>query len=164
MTQTQSDPIETVGAVLEGYARKGIFRGFSPASKNGGRVTFRTVWHRDRRFEWIVDPARGTVRVPIVLPDVPARSEMDCALKTYVKDRHSASRPEHRRIDPGKTEVKTYNRGGHATLTATVHDGDYEYAARKLVNLINEIYVDFLRDGRFYDYMIEAFNLDPDHP
>ena len=160
----QKNPAGIVGEVLEGYARKGIFRGFSPASNAGPRTTFRIVWHRDQRFECILDPKRRTLRVPVVLPDVPARSEMDRAFKEYVKDRHSESRPPHRRIDPAKTEIKPYNRANHATLTATVHDDDYEYAARKLVNLINEIYMDFLRDGRFYDYMIDTFNLDPDHP
>jgi hypothetical protein len=162
MKKQPPPPAETVGRVLEGYASKGIFRGFSPAT--AARASFRIVWHRDQRLECIVDPHRRTIRIPVVLPNVPARSEMDRALKAYVNERHNPARPEHRRIDSGKTEIKTYNRAGNATLTATVNDGDYEYAARKLINLINEIYVDFLRDGRFYDYMIETFNLDPDHP
>lgn len=164
MKKEHPSPAETVARVLEGYAQKGIFRGYSPATNNAGRATFRIVWHRDQRFECIVDPKRRTIRVPVVLPDVTARSEMDRAFKNYVKERHNSSRPDHRRIDPAKTEIKPYNRNGNATLTATVYGDNYEYAARKIVNLINEIYVDFLRDGRFYDYMIETFNLDPDHP
>ena len=37
-----------------------------------------------------------------------------------------------------------------------------EYAVRKLVHLINEIYLTFLTDGKYFDYLVETFNLDPD--
>lgn len=167
MTSVKRQKVEaaqSVGEILEGYARKGIFRRFSPVPCTGGRVAFRFIWHRDQIFECIVDPKRKTIRIPIVLPDVPARSQMDSAFKNYVKERHGTARPEHRRIDSAKTEVKAYNRSDQASVTANVKNGDYDYATRKLINLINEIYLDFLRDGLYYEYMIETFNLDPDHP
>jgi hypothetical protein len=34
---------------------------------------------------------------------------------------------------------------------------------QKLIGLVQEIYMGFLYDGRYYDYMIEVFDLDPDH-
>jgi len=60
--------------------------------------------------------------------------------------------------------LKPYNRGGTVALTVKALDGDVEYATRGLINLVHEIYLVFLMDGRNYDYMIETFDLDPDHP
>jgi hypothetical protein len=34
--------------------------------------------------------------------------------------------------------------------------------ARKLIRLVYEIFLTFLLDGRYYEYLVENFNLDPD--
>ena len=120
------------------------------------------LWHRDRVFELVLDEKRASMRIPFVLPDVAAGSAMYGELQDYVASRHSESLPEHRRIDIAKSRIRCSNRAGNASLTATALDGDYEYALRKLINLVHEIYLDFLLDGRYYEYMVETFNLDPD--
>jgi len=38
-------------------------------------------------------------------------------------------------------------------------DGDVEYA---LIHLVHETYMVFLYDGRYYSYLIDTFDLDPD--
>ena len=60
--------------------------------------------------------------------------------------------------------LKTYNRGGDVALTMTVLDADVDYAVNKLVALVNEIYLDFLSSGLYFDWLVETFELDPDHP
>jgi len=35
---------------------------------------------------------------------------------------------------------------------------------KKLVNLVNEIYQDFLSSGLYFEWMVETFELDPDNP
>jgi len=120
------------------------------------------LWHRDRFFELILDPPRKTLRFPVVLPEVPANSSMDREYKEFVKSRSDARLPEHRRIDPKKAVVKPLNRSGNVGLTVTVKRGDYEYATRKLIHLVHETFMVFLYDGRYYDYLIETFDLDPD--
>jgi hypothetical protein len=45
----------------------------------------------------------------------------------------------------------------------TVLDGDLDYAVNKLVSLVNEIYLDFLSSGLYFDWLVETFELDPDH-
>jgi hypothetical protein len=82
--------------------------------------------------------------------------------KEFVKSRQSESLPDHRRIHPKKATVRPSNRSGNVALTLTVKNGDYEYATRKLIHLVHEIYLVFLLEGH-YDYMIEVLNLDPDH-
>ena len=83
-------------------------------------------------------------------------------LKAFVRSRQADDLPEHRRVDAARLQTRTYSRGGNVLLVMKSLDGDSEYAARKLVHLVNEIYLSFLSEGQYLDYMIETFNLDPD--
>lgn len=148
--------------VLEEYARRGVFRGFSGAATGVGKAAFRMLWHRDRPFELAVDTRRRTLRVPVVLPDVAAKSAMQREYREFVRSRQWDELPAHRRIDPKKARVACANRNGAVGLTLRVEDGDYEYGARKLVGLVHETYLEWLMDGRYYEYLMEAFGLDPD--
>ena len=169
--------IDAVHAILEGYAERGVFRGFSrgPGSnrkgsnrKSGNRksssrkASFRLLWHRDRLFELILDLDRHTLRFPLVLPHVDAKSTMYQKLKEFLKSRQSEEMPQHRRIDTRKARVQSVNRGGNVAVILTIQDGDYEYGARKLVHLVHEIFLVFLVDGPYYESMVETFGLDPD--
>jgi len=149
-----------VAGALENYATRGVFRGFSrgPASKT--RASFKMLWHRGRMFEFILDARRKTLRIPVVLPEVSAEICED--LRQFAASRQSAGLPEHRRIDPSKAAVTCSHRGGNAGVTLAVRDGDYEYGVRKLIGLVHEVYMAFLYDGRYYDYMVKTFDLDPD--
>ena len=163
-TRTTSDAsaIEVVAETLEGYAKRGIFRGFSRGESKRGKVRFKMLWHRDRVFELHFDVTRGQLRFKQMLPNVPSDSPMYAEFKKFVKARQSEDLPEHRRIDKGKAEIKPYNRGEFVSLSLVVQDGDYEYGARKIVHLVNEVFLDFLYGGMYYDYMVENFDLDPD--
>jgi hypothetical protein len=155
--------IEAVAATLETYAQRGVFREFNPAGDvRQGQAVFRLLWHRDRVFEFVFDTRRNTMRFPLVLPNVPADSEMYRELKGFIKARHAAEFPDHRRIDSRKAHVVAYNRGGNVTLSLRVINGDDEYGARKLIHLVHEIFLTFLLDGRYYEYLVENFDLDPD--
>ncbi len=154
--------IETVAGVLENYAQRGIFRGFSQGPVSGGKTVFKMTWHRDRQFELILDVPKKTMRFPLVLPDVPAGSDMYRDFKAFVASRFSEELPEHRRIDIRKVDIKPASRSGSVSLSLVVIDGDFEYAARRLIHLVHEIFLVFLYDGKYYDYMVEAFDLDPD--
>lgn len=102
------------------------------------------------------------MRIPLVLPDVPAASPMYTALREFVKSRHSDELPDHRRIDSMKARVQASNRNGNVSLTITLSGDDYEYAARKLIHLVHEVFLTFLQDGSYYEYMVETFGLNPE--
>ena len=163
-TKTSADvsAIEVVAETLEGYANRGVFRGFSRGESKKGKVRFKMLWHRDRVFELHFDVKRSQLRFKRMLPNVPSDSPMYAEFKKFVKARQSEGLPEHRRIDKGKAEIKPYNRGEFVSLSLVVKDGDYEYGARKIVHLVNEVFLDFLYGGMYYDYMVENFDLDPD--
>lgn len=155
-------PVEQVARILEGYANRGVFRGFSRGPARAGKATYKMLWHRDRFFELVLDPVRNTMRFPVVLPEVPASSSMYREYKEFVESRFDKSLPEHRRIDPKKAVIKLSNRDGNVALTLTLKGGDYDYATRKLIHLVHETFMVFLYDGRYYDYLVDTFDLDPD--
>ena len=158
--QTQAK-IDQVAAALETYASRGVFRGFSRAATTATRGTFKILWHRDRTFDLIFDARKNTFRFASVLPDVPP--EMFSDLQEFIAIRQSGETIEHRRNDPEKLRIEIANRTGEVELTMTMLDSDLDYAVRKLIHLVHEIYLVFLHDGKYYDYLITTFNLDPDY-
>lgn len=120
------------------------------------------VWHYDRPFDLLLDAPKKTLRFPALLPGIPARSPMYGALQSFVKERQSPELPEHRRVDPAKARLSLANQKGAVSLTVTVKNGDFEYAARKIIQVVHEIFLIFLVDGPYYDYMVEHLGLDPD--
>ncbi len=155
--------VEAVRALLEDYAQRGVFRGFCAGGARRGKAAFRMIWHRNRPFELIVDSEQGELRFANILPNVPADSAMYRDLKKYVKQRHHDALPEHRRIDQAKAQVRTYNRQGNVSLVLKLTGDDFEYGTRKLVHLVQEIFLDFLVEGTCLEYTVETFELDPDH-
>jgi hypothetical protein len=162
VSKTVTSQIELVAETLEGYARRGVFKGFSRGPVGQGKARFRIAWHRDRIFELVFDSKRLALSFAAVLPNVPADSTIYRELKQFIKSRHSTDLPEHRRIDLVRAQVRAVNRGGNVSLTLQVLDGDCEYGTRRLVHLVHEVFLTFLVDGHF-EYMVETFDLDPDH-
>lgn len=165
MTQ-RPDPIATVGAILQSYADRAVFRGFSGAlpvpGGRGKKAAFKILWHRNRTLDFLVDTAKGTLHIPLVLPQVPARSEMYRKFKAFIAERCSKVMLPHRRIDPKKARVTCANKGGNVSVKLTVRGGDYEYGTQKMIHLIHEVFLTFLQE--YFDYQVEVFELDPDRP
>lgn len=161
--ESTASSVDLVADLLEEYARRGVFRGFGRGDTAKGKTKFKMVWHYERLFELVFDASKGTLRIPLVLPKVEAKSAMHREFKSFLKAFRSEALPEHRRVDPDKVEIKSFNRGGNISLTAKVKNGDFEYAARKLIHVVHEIFLVFLYDGRNYEYLIETFDIDPDH-
>jgi hypothetical protein len=72
--------------------------------------------------------------------------------------------PAHRRLDPEALQARLRNVGGELQLTVVSRAGDPLLAARKLLHLVNEMYLGFLAAPACYDWIVEAFDLDPDNP
>lgn len=153
-----------VGELLQEYAGRGVFSGFSQHQSRGGNGEYRLRWHRGQLFHLAWNDARQTLRVGCVVPAVPAGSAMYRELKAWLRARQDETLPDHRRCDRSKLGLRTYNRAGEVALTLRVLDGDIDYAVRRLVALMNEIYLDFLASGLYYEWQLETFNLDPDRP
>lgn len=162
-TRSVRSRTDRIAEILEEYARRGVFRGFSrDAAIHDGKCGFKLRWHHDRVFDLVFDARRNTLRFPLILPNVPVNSSMYHELKRYIEERHSAALPDHRRIDRRKAAVSANNRSGSVSLTMRLRSNDDEYGARKLIHLVHEIFLVFLQEGRFYDYLAETFDFDAD--
>jgi len=158
-----------VEEVLRHYAERGVLRGFSRVGSERGRVTFRLRWHHDRLFECVFDRRRRTLRLPALLPGVGQQGALVADLRAFVAERHAPDRLAHRRIDEERARVRVRRQGEDVGLVLEVLGGgggggtdDLEYGVRKLVHLVQEIFLDFLYQGPHYDYLVEAFDLDAD--
>ena len=147
-------PEARVGEILQGYADKAVFRGFSAAGP-----VYRILWHRNQLLELRLDTRRKALTFPALLPEVPASIYRE--LQRFLRVRTTKEVPEHRRIDPRRARLQCVRRkGGNVSLAITSRDGDYDYATRKLIHLVHEVFLLFLSDH--FDYQVEAFDLDPD--
>jgi hypothetical protein len=160
----RNSPASCIREVLQDYARRGVFRGFSADSAGADPGKFRLVWHGGRAYEVLFDPRRKTLTMPAVLTAVPSRSVMDRRYRQFVAGLSSQERPEHRRIDDSKANVRISNRKGAVTLTLTIKDDHYAYGVRKLINLANETIMVFLRDGPYQDYQAEVLGISLELP
>jgi hypothetical protein len=107
------------------------------------------------------DATGRTLSFVNLLPDVPAGSAMDRDLRRFVESRCDKSVVEHRRVDRRRLGVACVNRRGNVSIVFTLK-GDVQYGVRKAIHLVHEIVMDFLNDGRFVQYMVDHFNLDPE--
>jgi len=149
-----------VTETLETYAQRGVFRAFSCISRSKTEVRYRMQWHKDRFFDLTFDPARRALRFEAVLPKAPAHLYKD--FKHFVAERQSDQLPAHRRIDPQKVRISCSRKKGNISLLFRPKEGEVEYAVRKLIDLVHQVYQVFLRDGLYYEYMIETFEVDRD--
>jgi hypothetical protein len=123
-------------------------------------VYYRMQWHKDRFYDLLFDTGKGSLRFPVVLPKV--SREMYEAFKKFVASRQNDEMLEHRRIDPQKVRISCSLKNGNVSLLFTAKDKDFEYATKKLINLMHEVFMVFLRDGLYYEYLIETFDIDRD--
>lgn len=160
---TDLEAIEAVSAALDNYAQRGVFRGLSQGEKTRNGIVYRILWHHDRHFELTFDPRKKTLRFACVLPSVDPKSAMYRAFREFLKAARSSDLPEHRRIDEGRATLKPYNRTGTIALTLRVLDDDFEYGTQKLIHFVHDVYLTFLYDPLYTEYLVEIFHLDPDH-
>ena len=63
---------------------------------------------------------------------------------------------------PRKAMVTVRNRKRMVSLVVTLQNAHVEYGVRKAVNLVHELFVDFLRYPLYFPYLVEHCNLNPD--
>jgi hypothetical protein len=65
-------------------------------------------------------------------------------------------------MDARRATAKLKQDGGAVSVVFKFNDAHLEYGVRKAVNLIHELFVDFLRQPIYFHYMVEHFDLNPD--
>ena len=156
------DEAALVQAALEHYAQRGSFRSFSSTPRTASTIEFTFSWFRDVTFRLVFDRRRRTLTFVDMLPGIPPRSAMDRGLRAFVQRYTSTAVPEHRRVDPRRVVVSVVNRAGAESLIFAFRTKDVAYAVRKAVHLAHDILQDFLNDGRYVQYSVDYFNLNPE--
>jgi hypothetical protein len=153
-----------VGALIDDYVARGVFRAVAVPSATAGCENFRIVWFRNQAMDLAVDARRGRARLRDLLPPIAPRSKLDRELRAWLRSREAPDLPAHRRLDPAQFRTALRHAAGRMELVIASQGGDSALAVRKLLHLVNELYLDFLAAPQRYDWIVETFDLDPDHP
>jgi len=154
----QESAARVVARQLEVYARRGVFRSFSPIGVEDGKHTFRFVWLWNQPFSISLDEARRTLLFEDLLPRVPPRGELESAIKTFLEGFDSPDRPEHRRLDPRRATVRYTSRRGTGSLAFRIAAGDFEYGVQQAMNVVNELFLEFL-NMHHREYLVEHYQV-----
>ena len=158
----KSDELTAVRAALEHYASRGSFHSFSQVPGRGRKAEFHFTWFREVKFRVWFDPATRTLAFVDLLPGIASRSEMDGHFRAFILAHTDRTLPAHRRVDPRQVGVTVLNRRGALSLIFTFKTRDTALAVRKAVHLVHDVLQDYLNDGRYVQYNIDHFNLNPE--
>ena len=152
--------IAAVRQCLQGYADRGVFRGYTERPEKGGRLRFRFSWLAQDPYDLRYEADSGTLTFFNVLPNVGGRSSLARALRAFVADRSASSLPPHRRIDPKRAAAAAFVERGAMRLRVVAKREHHGYAANRVVNLMHEVYVHL---QRYYpEYLWENYGLSQD--
>lgn len=146
--------------MLQAYADRGVFRGFTATPLGRGRTAFAFQWLLGRPMRAVFDAGRGSLTFNALLPGLPRTAAPARELSAIVALRRSPRQPAHKRLDGRRARVTAHTRGGDWSLVVTVRGGNHEYAVRHALNLVNELFL-FLHESH-PDYLIERFGLSPE--
>ncbi len=138
LTKNQSG-FQEIRKVLQEYADRGIFRGFHE-KRTAGKSEFQFLWFGDKTMVLVYEDKNHLFVLKNWLPEVPSSSRMYSELKAFVRERFSLDLPEHRRIERNFADFKCSNKGGIVSFIFKVKKNQFQYGAKKLVNMIHEIY------------------------
>jgi hypothetical protein len=139
---------------LRHYADRGVFRGFRETSARG-QVDYHFTWLTRRTMHARADPRRMVLAFPALLPH--ATPTLAAEVKAIVSERSTTAVPEHKRIDARRARLAASVRKRDLSLTITIRGGNDEYAVKRSLNLVNDIFV-MLRE-RHPEYLIEHFGV-----
>ena len=78
-------------------------------------------------------------------------------LKSVVHERTTREVPVHKRVDARRARLRPEIRNGAFSIELTIRGANHEDAVRKLLNLVNELFL--LLHERYPDYLIARFGM-----
>lgn len=129
-------------AVIDRYINecttKGVFRQLKTTEAEGA-TNYRFGWlSRLQAFSLRYSHKDETLAFKNVFPDITA--EVELYLNNLLKRMTGDAVPAHRRIETDKVELALVNNDGSGDLVMKINGDNHEYAIRRLVNLVNEMY------------------------
>jgi hypothetical protein len=155
--ESDDDALSIVDDTLRTYASRGVFQNLQKAGSKKACVEFHFAWLYNQPFTLICDLQRKRLALIDLLPAVQRDSMMHKELKAFLKSRSNADLPDHRRVDPQRGSVTSRMRDSLVSIELILHDHEYEYGTRKLINIVHEVFL-FLSEY-WADYMWKNFRL-----
>ena len=106
------------------------------------------------------DSRRRVLAFETLFPGIAPASAPASGLAAIVRERTSPRLPPHKRLDGRRARVAGATRRGNWGLTVTVRGRNHEYAVRRALNLINELFL-FLHESH-PEYLVQHFGLSPE--
>lgn len=154
------DLVQAVKSELQAYADRGVFQNFGiNESATANKVEFRFNWLTQTPFQLHLNTGKSQLEIRDVLPAVPFRSEMDKAFRQFIIDRCDKSLPAHRRLDGDKFAFSCRNRQEKLSVFIDFEREEAGAAVKTAMNLLHEIFNNFLQEGPYQNYMVEVFNV-----
>ncbi len=150
--------LNVVRKKLLSYADRGVLRNFQEIGTKGSKTVFVFDWLERRKLVFIYDDAKKSIQFKNCMPN--ADDDVAQRVREYLRSRTERSVPAHRRIDPGRATAKFMRRDGHGSLVVEVRHNQLAYAVGRLLNLLNEVFVQL--HGEFFEYMIREFDVSQD--
>ena len=84
---------------------------------------------------------------------------MDNAFREFLLSRCAEEISVHRRLDGKRLTIKAKNKNGDISVLIGFSEFDSRLAVKTSINLLHEIFNNFLVEGPYQNYMVEVFNL-----
>ena len=151
--------LEVFRSELQTYADRGIFQNFSCINVGDKFCEFKFHWMTNNPFILRLNVVKHELELRGVLPSVPYRSDMDNAFRRFLVSRCAEDIPTHRRLDGKRLSIKAKNKNSDVSVSIGFSEAASRLAVKTSVNLLHEIFNNFLVEGPYQNYMVEMFNL-----
>lgn len=155
--RARATPAAVVRDVLQGYADRGVFRGLVVREGGRGRLVAEFVWLLRRPMTMTFDPVRAVLQFPRLMPGVGRDPAIVADLETLIAERTGRGVPAHKRVDARRARLSSRVARGDLSMGIAVRGDNHEYALRRLLNLINELFL--LLHETYPDYLVAEFGL-----
>jgi hypothetical protein len=115
-----------------------VFRGFQASPAARGRIDYRFLWLTRKPMHASID-RRSVLTFPALLPE--ASPAIVAKMKSMVSARSTRAVPDHQRMDARRARLASAVRKGDFTLSVEIRGRNQEYAVKKALNLINDLFV-----------------------
>lgn len=152
-----------VAAALQGYADRGVFRGFSVTVGPRGVQRFQFLWLTRRPMVLVFSPARRGLVFERLFPAADRVPGVAGAIRDAVRSSSNLVRPRHRRIDARRAKMtcRFHDGDGSLRLSFAGPDGGQAVAAlRSALTFVNELFL--ILHECFPEYLIGQHGASPE--
>jgi hypothetical protein len=146
---------DPVTIALQGYADRGVFRGFRATPAARGRIAFEFKWLTKRPVQAMFDTRANTLTFPRLLPQISTAAVNDVI--DVLRSRAGRGVPAHKRIDARRAAVAGARRTGAYSISVAIRGTNHLYAVKTALSVINDIFITL--QERHPEYLIEHFGM-----